>query len=91
MPKILETKNLTSGQYASIFKKQSPDNVYLLEYIFNSSMDSYNYNSIEEKRILAKVKQILLLRYDLNLLNTSLKEPLKISDLKENVKKYSTK
>ena len=54
-------------------------------------MDSYDYNSNEEKRILAKVKQILLLRYNLNLLNTSLNEPLKISNLNGNVKEYSTK
>lgn len=82
---------IVADNIAAIFEKQSPDNVYLLEYIFNSAMDSYNYNDIEEKRILAKVKQILLLRYDLNLLNTSLNEPLKISDLNGNVKEYSTK
>ena len=76
---------------AAIFEKQSPDNVYLLEYIFNSSIDSYNYNSIEEKRALPNFSKILLLRYDLNLLNTSLNEPLKISDLNGNVKEYSTK
>ena len=82
---------IVADNIAAIFEKQSPDNVYLLEYIFNGAMDSYIYNRAEEKRILAKVKQILLLRYDLNLLNTSLKEPLKISDLKGNVKEYSTK
>ena len=82
---------IVADNIASIFEKQSPDNVYLLEYIFNGAMDSYKYNDIEEKRILAKIKQILLLRYDLNLLNTSLKEPLKISDLNGNVKEYSTK
>lgn len=82
---------IVADNIAAIFEKQSPDNVYLLEYIFNGAMDPYIYNRAEEKRILAKVKQILLLRYDLNLLNTSLKEPLKISDLNGNVKEYSTK
>ena len=81
---------IVADNIAAIFEKQSPDNVYLLEYIFNGAMDSYKYNDIEEKRILAKIKQILLLRYDLNLLNTSLKEPLKISDLNGNVKEYSS-
>ena len=81
---------IVADNIAAIFEKQSPDNVYLLEYIFNGAMDSYNYNDIEEKRILAKVKQILLLRYDLNLLNISLKGPLKISDLKGNIKEYSS-